>query len=180
GEIRSARPTGVDRGEDRGGDARRHGASCRLENPAPRLPGVLHGMGGKRPGAVRGRCLRVRPPAGRTLKWFGSVWILCGMCAVVSTGAANHPPEFDTDAVDFAISFNGERAAYRDLSTSVLPGATLSLEAADGPPGDYDATASAGMLIRRGTRAWEWRAPKVAGLSEIKIDGPAAKDTITL
>ena len=54
-----------------------------------------------------------------------------------SAGASDRPSKFDTHAVDFAISFKGERAAYQDLSTFVLPGATLSIEAIDGPPGDY-------------------------------------------
>jgi len=95
---------------------------------------------------------------------------------------ASAPPDraskFDTHAADFAIAFNGERAAYRDLSTFVLPAATLTIEAVDGPPGDYALTAVAGTVTTTAPRAWRWRAPAAAGSYEIKIDGPSAKDDV--
>ena len=98
-----------------------------------------------------------------------------------SAGAAERPSRFDTHAVDFAIAFAGERAAYRDLSTFVLPGARLALEAVDGPPGDYTIAASAGVVSARGPRTWQWHAPAAPGMYEVRIDGPSTKeDVITL
>jgi uncharacterized protein YcbK (DUF882 family) len=94
---------------------------------------------------------------------------------------AGQPSKFDTHAAEFSISFGGERAAYRDLSTFVLPRSFLSIEAVDGPPGDYGAAATAGELTTRGARSWQWRAPAAPGAYDIRIDGPATKkDVISL
>jgi Peptidase M15 len=136
-------------------------------------------MGRERVDTIRRRRVRVRPPAGQ-------LTIVTLLVAVSSlSGTALAPPDrsskFDTHAAEFAIAFNGERAAYRDLSTFVLPGATVSIEAVDGPPGDYTLTSTAGTVTANGARAWRWRAPSAAGSYEIKIDGPSTKeDVITL
>ena len=93
----------------------------------------------------------------------------------------DRPPKFDTHAADFAIAFNGERAAYRELSTFVLPDSLLSIQAVEGPPGDYTAAAQKGNLMAHGSRSWQWRAPSTPGTYEIRIDGPSTKeDVITL
>ena len=87
---------------------------------------------------------------------------------------------FDTHEAGFALRFNGEAAAYRDLPVFVLPGATISLEAL-GPPGDYAVKASGGAVVAKGARAWQWRAPAAPGSYELRIDGPSAsKDRIML
>lgn len=89
------------------------------------------------------------------------------------------PAKFDTKASDFAVRFNGEAAAYRDLSMFVLPGATVALEAV-GPPGDYALRAQQGVVVPRGTHAWQWRAPREPGRYDLKFDGPASRDSIEL
>ena len=101
-------------------------------------------------------------------------------CSVVSraAGAVDKLSSFDTHAAGFAIAFSGEVSAYRDLSTYVLPGAALAIEAVNGPPGDYSATASAGALTTRGPRAWQWRAPSAPGLFEVRVEGPAIRHDI--
>jgi uncharacterized protein YcbK (DUF882 family) len=104
---------------------------------------------------------------------------VASVAAVAST--PDRPSKFDTHAADFAIAFNGERAAYRELSTFVLPDSLLSIQAVDGPPGDYTAAAQTGDLTVRGSRSWQWRAPSTPGTYEIRVDGPSTKnDVITL
>jgi len=102
---------------------------------------------------------------------------------VVSPAATAIPraSKFDTRSVDFAIAFSGEVSAYRELSTFILPGASFSLEAVNGPPGDYSAHASTGAVSAHGARSWQWRAPLAPGMYDLKIDGPSTKeDVITL
>jgi Peptidase M15 len=101
----------------------------------------------------------------------------------VSHAAANadQSSKFDTHAADFAVAFNGEASAYREFSAFVLPGGRLALEAVGGPPGDYSAAAAAGTIVTRGARAWDWRAPTIPGVYEVRIDGPQTRhDVITL
>jgi hypothetical protein len=99
----------------------------------------------------------------------------------ISGGVVDVRSKFDTHAADFAITFGGERSAYRDLSTFVLPGAAVSIEAVDGPPGDYTLTATAGGVATTGTRAWRWRAPTAPGSYELRIASSSTKeDVITL
>ncbi len=88
--------------------------------------------------------------------------------------------DFDTHAAGFAVSVDGDTSAYRDLPAFVMPGASLAFEIGDGPPGDYRATARGGEVIARGDRAWQWRAPSYPGVYDIRIDGPARGDAITL
>jgi hypothetical protein len=110
-----------------------------------------------------------------------AVLIVASCLAGTASAPPDRPSKFDTHAAEFAIAFSGERAAYRDLSTFVLPGATVSIEAVDGPPGDYTLTALAGTVTATSPRAWHWQAPAAAGSYEIKVDGPSTKhDAITL
>jgi hypothetical protein len=103
--------------------------------------------------------------------------------AVLALALADKPAKFDTKTAGFAITFSGETAAYRDLSASVLPGATLTLEAS-GPPGDYNLQAADGVVTPRASRQWHWRAPRDPGVYDLRFDGPIARpksqDTITL
>jgi hypothetical protein len=92
--------------------------------------------------------------------------------------------KFDTKTATFAITFQGETSAYREMSTFVLPGTTLTVEAIGGPPGDYGLTAREGPVVATGPRAWRWRAPGAFGVYDLVFDGAAknhtSKDTITL
>jgi len=107
--------------------------------------------------------------------------LLCGAAVMLLTVASDARAEkFDTRTADFAVAFNGETTSYRDMSAFVLPGASVAFEAVGGPPGDYTFTATEGMAVQQGIRAWRFTAPARPGLYSVKIDGPAKKDTITL
>lgn len=88
---------------------------------------------------------------------------------------------FHTETASFAIAFAGETSAYRELSAFVMPGTPLSIEAVGGPAGDYVLSAEQGDTMRRGSRAWRWRAPATPGLYTITVKGPGdKKDAIAL
>ena len=97
------------------------------------------------------------------------------LLALLALWLADTPAKFDTKTAGFAITFGGETAAFRDLSASVLPGATLAL-GASGPPGDYNLQAAEGVVTSRGPRLWQWRAPHAPGVYDLRFDGPIAKD----
>jgi hypothetical protein len=92
--------------------------------------------------------------------------------------------KFDTKTATFGITFQGETSAYREMSTFVLPGTTLAIEAIDGPPGDYGLTAREGPVVTTGPRSWRWTAPGAFGAYDLVFDGAGknrtSKDTITL
>jgi hypothetical protein len=90
---------------------------------------------------------------------------------------------FDTKKAGFSLKYSGEVGSYRDLSTFVLPGTTLVVEAS-GPPGAYTFAAD-GAPPTPGTRSWHWRAPEGAGVHELRVEGPisktaSAREAITL
>ena len=96
--------------------------------------------------------------------------------AALALTFADTQATFDTKAASFSITFSGESAAYRDVSASVLPGATLALEAS-GPPGDYTLQAADGGVVTSGApRQWHWRAPRVPGVYDLRFGSPVAKD----
>jgi uncharacterized protein YcbK (DUF882 family) len=81
------------------------------------------------------------------------------------------PPADDPKTAPFDISFHNQTAAFRDQTTSVLPGATLTIDARGGAPGRYDLRAPAGDVSRHSDHQWTWRAPAEAGLYDLKIVG---------
>jgi hypothetical protein len=87
---------------------------------------------------------------------------------------------FDTKTAAFSIVFKGESSSYRDASAFVMPGTTLTVEAVDGPPGEYVFVAERGAFTIQTAHAWKWRAPAAPGLYTLEIHGPGRKDTITL
>ncbi len=103
--------------------------------------------------------------------------------ALLALWLADKPAKFDTKSAGFTITFAGETAAYRDLSTSVLPGTMLTLEAS-GSPGEYSLQAADGVFTSRALRQWRWRAPREPGVYDLRVEGPSAKpknqDSITL
>ena len=96
--------------------------------------------------------------------------------AFVTLSLVDSPQTFDGRAAAFSITFGGETASYRDLSMSVMPGASLSLSAS-GPPGDYNVTSTGGVVSPSGPRQWRWLAPREAGAYDVRFDGPVAKDS---
>jgi hypothetical protein len=100
--------------------------------------------------------------------------VLTMVWPVVTSHAADPEPEL------FALAFRGQTFPFRDVSTFVLPDATVIFEAVGGPPGTYTFTAHDGVLVPMTTRKWRWTAPSTPGLYTLKIDDPRKKDTITL
>src|SRR5205807_10248190 len=179
-EVRAARPAVVDGGQDRRSDALGHGAVGCAEAAAARLSRVLHRMGRERRHAVRGRRVRVRSQAGRSQLTSTARLVLVAtslywLSGVVSPAATATAPasKFDTRSVDFAIAFSGEVSAYRELSTFVLPGTRFSVEAVNGPPGDYTAHTSTGAVSAHGARSWQWRPPLGPGMYDLTTAGPS-------
>ena len=88
------------------------------------------------------------------------------------------PPGDDPQTAPFDISFHNQTAAYRDQTVSVLPGASLTIDARGGTPGAYNLQAAAGDVFRHSDRQWVWQAPAEAGLYDLKVT--ASDHEITL
>jgi peptidase M15-like protein len=88
-------------------------------------------------------------------------------------------PLDDADTASFALSFHDETSAYRDAVVVMLPGKSVVLTAAGGPPGDYAASSRSGTLVQQGAKHWKWTAPTRPGTFLISIAGPA-RDVIDL
>jgi Peptidase M15 len=123
--------------------------------------------------------LLVRKVYARTSAVEASWTVSLAMLALMALSLAAKPADFDTKSAAFDISFHKETAAYRDLTARLLPGASLTIDAL-GAPGQYDLHAADGSVIRHGAHQWVWHAPQVPGLYDLRIDGPAATDPITL
>ena len=54
---------------------------------------------------------------------------------------------FDSKTVPFTVSIDGETAAYREISTFLMPGATTTLGVVSGPAGKYVLTVTARLLL---------------------------------
>jgi peptidase M15-like protein len=100
--------------------------------------------------------------------------------AALLAGRAADADKFDTHAVGFAVSFNGETSPYRDTSAFLMPGATTTLEVINGAAGKYALTVKEGSAIQQSVRRWRYTAPTRPGLYTVKIDGPASRDSIDL
>jgi peptidase M15-like protein len=103
---------------------------------------------------------------------------LLAIAAIAALTAPAGAKPFDAVTASFAVSFHGERSAYRDVALSVLPGASVVLDAGGGPPGDYAAATSAGVLVQQGVKQWKWTAPARPGAHLISIAGPAKREVI--
>jgi peptidase M15-like protein len=107
------------------------------------------------------------------------VKLLAAIAALVAVATPASGKPFDADTASFAVSYHGETSAYRDAALVALPGAAVVLNAVGGPPGDYAATSSDGVMTQQGTRQWKWTAPNRPGTYLISMAGPA-KDIIDL
>jgi hypothetical protein len=87
---------------------------------------------------------------------------------------------FDPKTADFAIAFNDEVSAYYDAAAFVLPGAALTVQAVDGPAGQYTLTTRTGVVTREGARRWRWVAPRGPGAYDLRFEGPKRKEPIDL
>jgi hypothetical protein len=88
--------------------------------------------------------------------------------------------KFDTKSAPFALSFHGHVSAYTDMTTVVMPSATVAFEAVGGPPGAYDLTVRDGVAVPASARRWRWTAPSTPGLYTLRFSNAAADDSITL
>ena len=108
-----------------------------------------------------------------------SVLVVGALClTMVWAGEAGHAA--GPEPAPFGLAFRGQIFPFRDVSTFVLPDATVVFEAVGGPVGIYTFTAHDGVLVPMTARRWRWTAPSTPGLYTLKIDDPKKKDTITL
>jgi hypothetical protein len=102
--------------------------------------------------------------------------VIGGAVSALAGGAAPGVAErFDAKTAGFAITFHGERSAYRDTALAVMPGAAVIVDAV-GPDGEYSVTTDAGTAIQQSARQWRWTAPDRPGTYELKFTGPGATD----
>ena len=100
--------------------------------------------------------------------------------AVLVAGAVlSADDSFDTRSAPFAIAFHNETSTYRDAALSVMPGEIVLFSALAGHPGSYSASGD-GSLVQQRARHWKWTAPARPGTYEIRFQGPARRDAITL
>ncbi len=93
--------------------------------------------------------------------------------------------DFDPKKTPFAITSHGETFPYREMSTFVMPGATLTFEAVGGPAAQYVVTArDRGAVTTLGPRQWRWTAPAAWGVYDLTFgyerETEADDDAITL
>ena len=103
-------------------------------------------------------------------------WLVVVLGAWVATPLAA-PRRSET--ASFAVTYHHESSAYRHAALVTLPRASVVITATGGPPGDYAATTSTGVLVQQGLKQWKWTAPDRPGTYLISIAGPA-KDLIDL
>ena len=103
--------------------------------------------------------------------------IACLALAAGDAGAA----AFDTEAVPFAVTFNGETWSYRDMSAFLMPGATTTLDVINGATGTYSLSMKEqGSVVQQGPRRWRYKAPTRPGLYTLKLDGPGNNDSVDI
>lgn len=87
----------------------------------------------------------------------------------------------DIERVDFSIRIKGQVTNSEIVSTSVLPGETLSFEMiAPGWSEPFQAKAGKGRLTRVSPRQWQWEAPAEPGTYRIRINHSREDDTVDL
>jgi hypothetical protein len=89
--------------------------------------------------------------------------------------------DFDSGAVGWALKFKDEVSPYRVMSTFVMPGSKVRLEAVlTRVDADFTIEAQKGRIQPVGTGHWEWTAPEKPGLYPIRVTDTKADETITL
>jgi hypothetical protein len=93
-----------------------------------------------------------------------AIWCLV-LLATDGAAASDAPPEAGAErAPNFALKFGDEVSPLPLVSTSVLPGAGLELEAVlTEKPVRFEATVDGGRLERRAADRWRWQAPSEPG-----------------
>jgi hypothetical protein len=81
------------------------------------------------------------------------------------TGNAEGKSPVSTPRAAFSLKFKDEVSPYTLMSTFVLPGEELEVEAVfTDQPTKLEATAEAGELVRTGPDRWKWKAPQEPGV----------------
>jgi hypothetical protein len=81
------------------------------------------------------------------------------------TGNAAGPSPVENPRAPFSLKFKDEVSPYSLISTFVLPGEQLQVEAVfTDQPSELAASAEAGELVREGPDRWRWTAPQEAGV----------------
>jgi hypothetical protein len=111
-----------------------------------------------------------------SLTAIGALWMLGNAPRPAMLAAAG----FEAKTADFAIAFENEVSTYLDAAAFVLPGAAMTVQAVDGPAGEYQLTTGAGTPIHDGARKWRWVAPAEPGVYDLRIVGPKKKEPIDL
>ncbi len=104
--------------------------------------------------------------------------IRCLLAAAALVATAASPKPRDDDTASFAVAYHGETTAYRDAALALMPGASVTIDAVGGPPGDYAAASLSGVLVQRALKRWTWTAPTRPGSYLISVAGPAKNDRI--
>lgn len=98
-----------------------------------------------------------------------------GVVPVPSSGAA------PANRLSFAVKFKGEVSPFPIMAMFVLPGEQVPLEAVlTNPTVRYTAEATAGRLVRLGSRRWRWTAPEKKGLYPVWVRDSTSGESVTL
>lgn len=117
-----------------------------------------------------GRSIRTRRRSSRSRAALRSLLLLAAVGAAAADGSLEAD---DARAPNFALKFGDEVSPLPLVSTSLLPGAELEIEAVlTEKPVRFEARADGGLLERRAEDRWRWRAPGAPGtyLLEVQED----------
>lgn len=94
-----------------------------------------------------------------------------GAADVLAGVRASIPDRFDAKTAGFAVTFHGERSAYRDTAVAAMPGTAVIFDVV-GPAGAYSVKTADGTAVQQSAHQWRWTAPNRAGTYELKFKGP--------
>jgi hypothetical protein len=111
--------------------------------------------------------------------------VACAAVAAAAAGGAGLSSAlvaevFDPEKAGFTVAYNNEVSPFRDAAAFVLPGAAMTLEVTEGPPGDYVLKTMTGLVNPYAPRKWRWQAPAEPGLYELRVEGVKARHAIEL
>jgi hypothetical protein len=108
--------------------------------------------------------------------------ILCltSILAVVAVSRAT-AGKFDAKVENFWISFHGHTSAYHDISTVVMPDATVTFEITGGRADDvYELGIRDGVGVPSSARKWRWTAPSSPGVYTLRFSDRSRGGSITV
>jgi hypothetical protein len=109
---------------------------------------------------------------------FPAVFVI--LLLATGPGAAERPA-FDSGRVSFSVEVKGEVSAYAVLGIFVMPGDLVRIGVQGDRSGSgFSAEAEAGTLKKTSERAWNWTAPREAGVSAITISRPDSGESMRL